>query len=61
MTDREAQTEALRTYEISKEKVLKQLVKKGLMTQTEADDLLERVLEHPDVQRIPGFCLSQHG
>lgn len=32
MTDREAQMEALWTYEISKEKVLKRLVKKGIMT-----------------------------
>ena len=58
MTDREAQIEALWTYEISKEKVLKRIVKKGLMTQAEADELSERVFEQLDTDKIPGFRLS---
>lgn len=61
MTDREAQIEALWTYEISKEKVLKRLVKKGIMTQAEADDLSERMLEQLDTDKIPGFRLSPLG
>jgi len=61
MTDREAQIEALWAYEISKEKVLKRLVKKGIITQTEGNDLLERMLEHLDARRIPCFCLSALG
>ena len=58
MTDREAQIEAQWTYEISKEKVLKRLVKKGIMTQAEVDDLSERMLEQLDTDKIPGFRLS---
>ena len=61
MTDREAQIEALWTYEISKEKVLKRLVKKEIMTQAEADDLSERMLEQLDTDKIPGFRLSPLG
>ena len=58
MTDREAQIEALWTYEISKEKVLTRLVKKEIMTQAEADDLSERMLEQLGTGKIPGFRLS---
>lgn len=61
MTDREAQIEVLWTYEISKEKVLKRLVKKEIMTQAEADDLSERMLEQLDTDKIPGFRLSSLG
>lgn len=61
MADREAQIEALWTYEISKEKVLKQLVKKGIMAQAEADKLSEKMLEQLDTDKIPSFCLSPLG
>lgn len=61
MTDREAQIEALWTYEISKKKVLKRLVKKGIMTQAEADGLSERMLEQLNADKIPGFCVSLLG
>ncbi len=61
MTDREAQIEALWTYEISKEKVLRRLVRKGIMSQSEADDLSERMLEQLDTDKIPGFRLSPLG
>ncbi len=37
MTDREAQIEALWTYEISTEKILRRAVKKEFISQTEAD------------------------
>lgn len=61
MTGREAQIEALWTYEISKEKVLKRLVAKNIMTQAEADELSERMLEQLNLQEIPGFRLSSLG
>ncbi len=61
MTEREAQIEALWTYEISKEKVLKRLVKKGIMSQTEIDELSDRMLERLDTDKIPGFRLSPLG
>lgn len=61
MTDRDDQIAALWTYEISTEKVLKQLVKKRIMTQAEADDHSERKLEQLDTGKIPGFCLSPLG
>ena len=61
MTEREAQIEALWTYEISKEKILKRLVKKGLMTQAEADEFSERIFEQLDTDKVPGFRLSSLG
>ncbi len=61
MTDREVQIEALWTYEISKEKVLKRIVTKGIMIQAEADELSERMFEQLNLQEIPGFRLSSLG
>ena len=61
MTDREAQIEALWTYETSKEKVLKRLVKKGILVQAEADKLSEKLFEQLDTGKIPGFRLSTLG
>lgn len=61
MTEREAQIEALWTYEISHEKILKRLIRKGIMTQVEADALSERMLEQLNTQNIPGFRLSPLG
>lgn len=58
MTDREARTEALWAYEISREKILKLIVKKGLMTQAEADGLSERMFEQLNTDNIPSFRLS---
>lgn len=43
MTDREAQIEALWTYEISTEKILRRAVKKGFITQAEADEFSEKM------------------
>ena len=43
MTDRKAQIEALWTYEISTEKVLRRAVKKGFITQAEADEFSEKL------------------
>lgn len=54
MTDREAQIEALWTYEISTEKVLRRAVKKGFITQAEADEFSEKLFEQLD-KKIPGF------
>lgn len=61
MTEREAQIEALWTYEISHEKILKRLIRKGIMIQVEADALSERMLEQLNTQNIPGFRLSPLG
>lgn len=61
MTGREAQIEATWTYEISREKVLKRIVTKGLITQAEADELSERMFEQLNLQEIPGFRLSSLG
>lgn len=61
ITDREAQIEALWTYEISTEKILKRSVKKGFITQEEADDLSEKLFEQLDTDKIPGFRPSPLG
>lgn len=61
MTEREAQIEALWTYEISHEKVLKRGVKKGYITQAEADGFSEKLFEQLNLQKIPGFRLSSLG
>ena len=61
ITDREAQIEALWTYEISTEKVLKRAVKKGFITQEEADEFSERLFEQLNTDHIPGFRPSHLG
>ena len=61
MTDREAQIEALWTYEISTEKILRRAVKKGFISQTEADESSEKLFEQLDTQKIPGFLSSPLG
>lgn len=61
MTDRETQIEALWTYEISTEKVLRRAVKKGFITQTEADEFSEKLFEQLDTKKIPEFLPSPLG
>ena len=61
MTDREAQIEALWTYEISTEKVLRRAVKKRFITQAEANKFLEKLFEQLDTKKIPGFLPSPRG
>lgn len=61
MTDRKAQIEALWTYEISTEKVLRRAVKKGFITQAEADEFSEKLFEQLDTKKIPGFLPSPLG
>lgn len=61
ITDREAQIEALWTYEISTEKVLRRAVKKGFISQTEANDFSEKLFEQLDTKKIPGFLPSPLG
>ncbi|MBD5155354.1 MAG: KilA-N domain-containing protein [Oscillibacter sp.] len=58
MTDREAQIEALWTYEISTEKILRRAVKKGFISQAEADEFSEKLFEQLDTGKIPGFLPS---
>lgn len=55
MTAREAQIEALWTYEISTEKILRRAVKKGFISQAEADNFSEKLFEQLDTGKIPGF------
>ncbi|WOC76441.1 hypothetical protein RX717_05520 [Intestinibacillus sp. NTUH-41-i26] len=55
MTDREAQIEALWIYEISTEKVLRRAVKKGFITQAEADEFSEKLFEQLDTKKIRAF------
>ena len=55
MTDREAQIEALWTYEISTEKVLRRAVKKGFITQAEADEFSEKLFEQLDTKKTLAF------
>ena len=61
MTDREAQIESLWTYEISTEKVLRRAVKKGFITQAEADEFSEKLFEQLDTKKLPDFLLSSMG
>lgn len=58
MTEREAQIEALWTYEISTEKILRRAVKKGFISQAEADEFSEKLFEQLDTKKIPGFLPS---
>ena len=61
MTDREAQIESLWTYEISTEKVLRRAVKKGFITQAEAEEFSEKLFEQLDTKKLPDFLLSSLG
>ncbi len=61
MTEREAQIEALWTYEISTEKILRRAVKKGFISQAEADEFSEKLFEQLDTPKIPGFLPSPLG
>ena len=61
MTDREAQIEAFWTYEISTEKILRRAVKKGFITQAEADEFSEKLFEQLDTRKVPGFLPSPLG
>lgn len=45
MTEREAQTEALWTYEISSEKILRRVVRKEFISKAEADEFSEKLIE----------------
>ena len=61
MTEREAQIEALWTYAISTEKVLRRAVKKGFISQAEADEFSAKLFEQLDTGKIPGFLPSTLG
>lgn len=61
MTEREAQIEALWTYEVATEKVLRRSVKKGFITQQEADEFSEKPFEQLNTDNIPGFRPSPLG
>ncbi|MBC5738310.1 KilA-N domain-containing protein [Lawsonibacter faecis] len=61
MTEREAQIEALWTYEVATEKVLRRSVKKGYITQEEAEEFSEKLFEQLNTDNIPGFRPSSLG
>ena len=61
LTDREAQIEALWTYEVATEKVLRRSVKKGYITQEEADEFSEKLFAQLNTGNIPGFRPSSLG
>ena len=61
MTERETQIEALWTYEVATEKVLRRSVKKGYITQEEAEEFSEKLFEQLNTDKIPGFRPSSLG
>ncbi|ACV64581.1 KilA domain protein [Desulfofarcimen acetoxidans DSM 771] len=61
MLTEEERAEAIWTYCIAREKVLKRLVEKNIMPQYLADTLSERMLEQLNVNDIPGFRRSSVG
>lgn len=61
MSERDAQIEALWTYQITEEKILRRLVGKGYLTQAEADDLSQALFDQLNTDNIPGFRLSPLG
>jgi len=61
VTEEEKRAEAIWTYCISREKILKHLVSKDLMTQDLADTLSERMLEQLNASFVPGFRRSSIG
>lgn len=61
VTEEEKRAEAIWTYCISREKILKRMVEKDVMTQDLADTLSERMLEQLNANFIPGFRRSSIG
>ena len=61
MTEREAQIDALWTYEVTTEKILRRAAKKEFITQEEADAFSEKLFEQLNTDNIPGFRLSSLG
>lgn len=61
MTEREAQIETLWTYEVATEKVLRRSIKKGYITQEEADEFSEKLFEQLNTDNIPAFRPSSLG
>ena len=61
MTDKEAQAEALWTYAISQEKILRQFVKRGVIAQEDANWMSDQLYEQLDLDDVPGFRISKLG
>ncbi len=61
MTDEEKRAEALWTYFISRERILRRLVEKKIMTQEDADDFANRMYEQINLDEIPGSRISYLG
>lgn len=59
--EQEAQIEALWTYEVATEKVLRRAVKKEFITQEKADAFSEKLFEQFNTDNIPGFRSSSLG
>lgn len=61
MTKDKKRIEAIWTYSISREKVLKRFVKKNIITQADADMYSQKMFEQLNVNDIPGFRRSSVG
>ncbi len=61
MLTEEERAEAIWTYCVAREKVLKRLVEKNIMPQDMADGFSERMLGQLNVNDIPGFRQSSVG
>ena len=61
LIEEEKRAEAIWTYCVSKEKILKRLVEKNIIPQDLADTLSDRMLEELNVNDIPGFRRSSVG
>ncbi len=61
MTEQERRTEAIWTYAISHEKVLHRLVRKGFLSQEEADRFSDMLYEELNLDEIPGARVSHLG
>lgn len=59
--EREAQIEALWTYEVATEKMLRRCVKKGYITREEAEEYSEKLFEQLNMDNVPGFRPSSLG
>lgn len=61
MTEQEKRTEALWTYAISHEKVLHRLVRKGYLSQEDADSFSDKLYEELNLDDVPGGRISPLG
>lgn len=61
MTAEEKRTEAIWTYMISKERIFRRLVDKGIVSQDNADYFLDLMYDDIDLDKIPGARITPLG